>query len=403
MSLTRRALLGSASTFGFSTLFGDRICRALAGSDPQGPFRRCLVLWMEGGPSQLDTFDPKDGGDRASLATSVSGLRIAETLPGLAERAEDLCILRSVGSREGEHARATELMHTGFSPLPSFPRPALGSMISSTRSDPGFPRCVTLGGFGFGPAYLGSQHASFVIEDIEAAQNQLARVVEKRRGLGLLKDLNANYSSRGLFPAVARSSAVESVGQLLDTPFPKALDLRDASSEDHRRYGDHQFGLRLLTAKRLLGLGVPFVETQLTGWDTHIDNARRTDALCRQLEQPWLALMDDLQSNGLWDDTMIVWMGEFGRTPRLNGRAGRDHFPETTPVVLAGGNLGGRVIGRTSEDGSRRVGAKHSVADLMATLMTLLGLDVEATYTTDFGSPTSATDGGSPIDELLRV
>jgi uncharacterized protein (DUF1501 family) len=124
--------------------------------------------------------------------------------------------------------------------------------------------------------------------------------------------------------------------------------------------------------------------------------------LCRQLEQPWLALMHDLQQSKLWDDTLVVWMGEFGRTPRLNGRAGRDHFPEATPVVLCGGNLGGNVVGQTSNDGSQRVGEKHSVADLVATLLTLLGVDINATYTTDFGSPTSVTDDGTPIDQIIQ-
>lgn len=404
MSLTRRALLGTASAVGFSSLFGGPIRRALATANPAGPFRRCVVLWMEGGPSQLDTFDPKDGGDRASLATGVAGVRFADTLPGLAKRAEDLCIVRSVGSREGEHTRATELMHTGFLPLPSFPRPAIGSMVSSGCDNPGFPRYVTLGGFGFGPAFLGSEHGPFVIEDVEAAKNQLGRVTQRRRGLNLVNELNTTYALRTYSPALAeRSSSVESVRQLLGTPFPKALDLSNVSPSDRQRYGDHEFGQRVLTAKRLLALGVPFVEAQLPGWDTHIDNGRRTDSLCRLLEQPWLALMDDLHKNGMWDDTLVVWMGEFGRTPRLNGRAGRDHFPQSIPIVLAGGNLGGRVIGQTSEDGSRRVGTTHSVADLMATLMTLMGLDVDASYTTDFGSPTTATDDGTPIEQIVRA
>lgn len=404
MSLTRRAILGTASAVGLSSLFGSQIRRALANSDPTGPFRRCVVLWMEGGPSQLDTFDPKAGGDRASIATNVSGVRLADTLPGLAERADELCIVRSVGSREGEHTRATQLMHTGFSPLPSFPRPAIGSMVSSGRDNPGFPRYVTLGGFGFGPAFLGSEHGPFVIEDIEAAKNQLGRVMQKRRGLSLLKELNTTYAERTYSPALAeRSASVESVRQLLGTPFPKALDLSDVSQADRQRYGDHEFGQRVLAAKRLLTLGVPFVEAQLPGWDTHIDNNRRTDGLCRQLEQPWLALMDDLQKDGMWDDTLVVWMGEFGRTPRLNGRAGRDHFPEAIPVVFAGGNLGGRVMGQTSDDGSRRVGPTHSVADLMATLLTLMGLDAGARFTTEFGSPTKATDDGTPIEQIVAA
>lgn len=387
---------------GFGSLFGARVCRALEKPRRAAPFRRCLVLWMEGGPSQQDTFDPKPGGPRKSIATNVDGLRFAETLPGLAQRADQLCVLRSVGSREGEHARATELLHTGFAPLPSFPRPSMGSMISHQRDDPGFPRYVTLGGGGFGPAFLGSEHGPFVIEDIAAARNQLKRVDQKRSALELLATFNESYVATGAVPgAIDRSSQIDSVRRLLGTGFPEALQLDSADSNQRNRYGNQPFGERLLTAMKLLELGVPFVEAQLAGWDTHVDNVRRTDALCEQLEQPWIALMDDLQRSGMWDDTLIVWMGEFGRTPRLNGAAGRDHFPEATPVVLAGGNLGGKVIGQTNDTGTQRVGETHSVSDLFATVLSLMGLDIDAEFTTEFGSPTTVTDNGDVIDSLL--
>ncbi|MFK8112311.1 MAG: DUF1501 domain-containing protein [Rubripirellula sp.] len=402
MRINRRNWLRSTSAVGFGSLLGNRFQRAVANAAPSGRFRRCLVLWMEGGPSQLDTFDPKRHGPRGSLQTKVDGLSIADCLPSLAERADQLCVLRSVGSREGEHTRATELMHTGFAPVPSFPRPAIGSMISSNLADPGFPRYVTLGGFGFGPAFLGSDHGPFVIEDIEAAKGQLQRVSTKRGALDLLSQLNASYAQTTYAPTMAgRTSSIESVRELIDTAFPESLDLEAATASDRERYGDHQFGRRVLTARRLLTLGVPFVEAQLPGWDTHFDNQNRTGELCQQLEQPWIALMDDLQNSGMWDDTLIVWMGEFGRTPRLNGRAGRDHFPEATPVVLAGGDLGGRVLGRTSDDGSKREGEIHSVGDLMATVLSLLGFDTNLELTTEFGSPTTVTDQGTPIAGIV--
>ena len=411
MRSNRRAFLNRTWATGFGALYGSRFQRALAVQEPSGRFKRCLVLWMEGGPSQQDTFDPKPG-PRPSIPTNVPDLAFAETLGGLAERADQLCVLRSVGSREGEHARATELLHTGFSPLPSFPRPSIGSIVSHHRTEaeaarpatPGVPRYVVLGGNGFGPAFLGSQHGPFVVEDVQGARNQLERVQQKRRAMQLLTRLNDRYATSTSSASLAeRSSDIESVEGLLDTGFADSLNLESVSAQKRRRYGDHPFGQRLLTASRLLRLGVPFVEAQLGGWDTHVDNQRRTEQLCRQLEQPWLALMDDLQASGLWDDTLLVWMGEFGRTPRLNGRAGRDHFPEATPVVLAGGALGGRVIGATNDEGSRRVGETHSVADLTATLLTLLGLDIDDGLTTDFGSPTTITDDGVPIADIVTA
>ncbi len=402
--LARGSAMGSA--IGFGTLLGQRISDAWEPSKSSAPFQRCVVLWMEGGPSQLDTFDPKENslGGSPAIATSTAGLSFADTLPGLAQRADELCIVRSVGSREGEHIRASELMHTGFAPVPSFPRPSVGSFVSSDREECGFPRSVTLGSLGFGPAFLGSQHGPFVIEDLAAAQQQLERVSRQRPAIELLSKLNADYATSNECDAIQqRTSSVESIRRLLETPFADRLDLRNASEQDRQRYGDHLFGQRVLAARRLLELGVPFVEVQLTGWDTHIDNQRRTGELCSQLEKPWLALMDDLQRTALWDDTLVVWMGEFGRTPRLNGRAGRDHFPESIPVVLSGGNLGGRVVGATSADGGKRIGQTHTVGDLMATLLTLMGLDVDARYTTDFGGPTTATDEGTAITDLVSA
>lgn len=403
MTTSRRRFLGTATAFGFTATFGNRLCQAINHDLPTGKFKRCLVLWMNGGPSQLDTFDPKTlPGARPSVATQVPGLRLADSLAGLAARADQMCVIRSIGSREGEHVRATELMHTGFAPLPSFPRPSLGALISHGSQDRGLPRNVTLGGIGFGPAFLGAQHGPFVVADIDAAKVQLSRVAQRRRALGLLKQFNQTYAESASSAAIRRrAAAIDSVERLLDTALPESLDLNTASDRDRQRYGDHLFGKRVLTARRLLGLGVPLVEAQLDGWDTHLDNERRTGQLCRVLEQPWIALMDDLQQSGMWDDTLVVWMGEFGRTPRLNGGAGRDHFPEATPVVLCGGDLGGRLVGQTSDDGARRVGVKHNVADLMATVMTLMGLDPQAPLTTDFGSPTTATDEGTVIDAVI--
>lgn len=406
MRFDRRTCLGSfaggAFTFGLGPLL--HLSAKETATSKQRPFRRCVILWMDGGPSQLDTFDPKPGSPRQSIPSALPDVQFAETLPELASRAENLCLLRSVGSREGEHARATELLHTGFAPIPSFPRPSLGSMVTREQPVGDFPRYVTLGGKGFGPAFLGSEYAPFVIEDLASAHQQIQRIASKRRSVDLLQMLNAAQRIDGGQRSIsARANAVKSVGQLLETDFPHALDSKQAAEADRRRYGDSEFSQRMLAARRLLEIGVPFVEVQLSGWDTHIDNQTKTNGLCHQLESPFVALIDDLQNRDLWDDTLVVWMGEFGRTPTLNGRNGRDHFPEVTPVVLAGGKLGGQVIGATNESGLQRIGSRHSVADLMATLLKLLGADVDQEYTTDFGSPTTVTDSGTPIEEIVQA
>ena len=293
-------------------------------------------------------------------------------------------------------------MHTGFTPVPSFPRPSLGSLVASQSADHGLPRYVTLGEAAFGAAFLGSQHGPFVIGDLEAAKAQLDHVNSRRQAIELLSEMNRRHANRHDAASLhQRTGEIESVRKLLKTPFSDALDVSFDTGGDRDRYGDHPLADRMRVAHRMLRLGVPFVEVQFGGWDTHVDNGRRTERLCRELEQPWLALMDDLQSSGLWDDTLLVWMGEFGRTPTINAGGGRDHYPETTPVVLAGGNLGGTTVGRTSDDGARRLDARHSVADLMSTVLTLTGFDIEQTLTTDFDSPTTVTDGGTPIAEIV--
>ena len=219
-------------------------------------------------------------------------------------------MLRSVGSREGEHERATELLHTGFAPLPSFPRPSLGSMVSHERPEPGFPRYVTLGGNGFGPAFLGSDHGPFVISDIESAKQQLTRIKQNRKSLEALGRLNDRYLAETPSAAAHRRSAtVDSVRQLLGSSMDQTLDLSRASERDRQRYGDDPFGKRVLTARRLLEMGVSVVEAHLVGWDTHVDNQRRTDQLCATLQRPWIALMEDLKQSGFWDDTLVLWMG----------------------------------------------------------------------------------------------
>ncbi len=403
MKPSRRDWMAAASGIGMNAAFGPQLGWAKPTADVSRPFKRCVVLWMEGGPSHVDTFVPsKDLGQ----TTSVPGLALGPAVRDMSGFAEDLCVVKSIGSREGEHTRAVSLLHTGFSPSPSFPRPSFGSMVSDTHNDPGFPRYVTLGQAGFGPAFLGPSNGPFIINDAVTARQQIDQLSRRGTGMQLLHELNQMHR-RHAIPAVAvaseqRNASIESVRRLLSTDFGHALDASNASVSQLNAFGGSDFGQRMLVARRLLDLGVPIVEVQLGGWDTHVDNDRRVGQLTKQLVPAWQAMITDLKLSGLWDDTLIVWLGEFGRTPASNG-GGRDHYPEIIPVVLAGGNLGGNVIGSTNDSASQRSGPKHSVADLMATLLALLGCDIQKEYTTSFGSPTTVTDEGTPIAEILQL
>ena len=194
---------------------------------------------------------------------------------------------------------------------------------------------------------------------------------------------------------------MDAVRELLASPFAGCFDLSSQPSETVERYGDNGFGRNMRVSRRLLEVGVRDVEVQLPGWDTHVGNFPAVRRLCGTLEPAWLALMDDLKSSGLWEDTLIVWMGEFGRTPVINGQSGRDHYPRSIPVVLAGADIGGRAIGSTGKSGQDPSDAPHRVADLMYTLMTLLGVDPSQEFTTEFGSPTDATNEGQLISGII--
>ncbi len=199
-----------------------------------------------------------------------------------------------------------------------------------------------------------------------------------------------------------RRSMTAKIERIVTTPFVDALDFDKEPASVRERYGETNFGKSCLLARRLIESGVHFVEVQLGGWDTHSNNFQAVRELSGQLDRPWAALMDDLQDRGLLEETIVLWMGEFGRTPSINAQNGRDHFPDVTPVVIGGGGIaGGRVIGKTTQDGSTVEGKAHRVADLFATLYHQFGIEPTAEFTTAFDSPTKATDDGKVIEELL--
>jgi len=186
------------------------------------------------------------------------------------------------------------------------------------------------------------------------------------------------------------------------TPFVDALNLERESTSVRERYGREEFGQGCLLARRLLETGVNFVEVQHGGWDTHVNNFSAVRNLCQAIDKPWGALMEDLDSSGLLDETLVIWMGEFGRTPRINANRGRDHFPRVIPTLIGGvGLASGTAIGQTNKSGTEIDGESHSVADLFATIFRTLGIDPGHEFQTEFKSPAPATDGGEAIKELI--
>ena len=408
MKFSRRHFLGGTAGgfFSFASQFsGDPLIHAELSTNNNT--RRCIVLWMNGGPSQFETFDPKPGtktgGSVGTIQTAVPGLAISEFLPEMSSRMDQLSVVRNLTSSEGEHLRAQYFMHTGYPQLDVFPRPSIGSILSYDAPSSDIPQYVSLGARGFGPAFLGPEHGPFSVQDPDEAREMLTVLSRRKSRLQFLQALGRDFADNHPSASLARRrSMIQQVERLVDTPFARALDVQQESGNRRAAYGNSEFGQKCLVARRLLESGVRFVEIQHDGWDTHTNNLAVTRNLCESIDRPWATLVDELEASGLLDETVVLWMGEFGRTPVINANAGRDHFPAVTPAVIGGAGLrSGEIVGKTTKTGREIDGESITAPDLFATILSQLGVDPGSEFTTSFGSPASATDSGTPIPALL--
>lgn len=379
---------------------------------PRTPARAVILLYMTGGPSQLDTFDPKPGIDGAgglgAIDTAVPGLQLSELLPALAKRADRLAVLRSIVSNEGNHERARHLMHTGYAPAGGVEHPAFGAVLASERSKGALPGYVSIAGPGAGAGFLGAGHAPFVVGDPRQKVRNLTQppFVDDAgfdRRVALWRSLEDGFAAQHAGTVVSNQRAVaERAIAMMKAAERVAFDLEQEPEPTRALYGDQRFGQGCLMARRLVEAGVPFVEVGLGNWDTHTDNVARVKPLCAELDRGMSALLDDLAQRGLLETTLIVWAGDFGRTPWLNAAGGRDHYPGVTPVVLAGGGIrGGQVIGATDPLGNEVIDRRLTVPDLFASVAHALGLDPDRVRTSRAGRPVKTVDNGAVIDGLF--
>jgi len=404
--------------------------------------RSCILLWMTGGPSQIDTFDPKpeheNGGPWKPIDTSVPGIQIGEHLPKLAKQMADCAILRGMTTKEGDHTRATYLMRTGYLPQGPVHYPTLGSVWSKELSVPesDLPNFVSVAPYRFlspaayGPGFLGPQFAPLVVGDGNAFPGRGNNDYEKslrvknldvpegisleqtEARLALLNGLESDFAVQhpGVSP-VSHRSAYQSAVRMMRSAAVKAFDLSQEADAIRDSYGRNQFGQGCLLARRLVERGVPFVEVSLNGvnggqglgWDTHVNNFDEVEKLCGVLDPAWATLLEDLRTRGLLDSTLVVWMGEFGRTPAINPSKGRDHYPNAWSTVLCGGGIkGGQVVGKTSPDGRTVAERPIQVADFLATACHALGIDPMKQNMSNVGRPIRIADPeAKPIDEIL--
>ena len=376
----------------------------------------CVLLFMRGGPSQLETFDPKPdtdhGGPTKAISTAVSGIQIAEGWAKVASTMHDIALIRSVTNREGEHLRATYQLHTGYIPSGTVKYPSIGSIVASEIGTPesDLPHFVSIGNklATIGSGFLGMSVAPFVVGNPEQMPTnvELPKGISNQRfgrRLDLLKDLEQDFADSGGKTRVEEHQGLYgSASQMVLSPRLKAFDVGQEKAEVRDRYGRTPFGQGCLLARRLVEAGVTFVEVELNGWDTHADNFERVKKLSESADPAFASLVTDLKERGMLDKTLVIWMGEFGRTPKINPRTGRDHFPLAFNVALAGGGIkGGQVIGATSPDAMSVKERPVNVPDLFCSFYQALKINPRKENMSTLGRPIKIIDSGKPVQELF--
>jgi uncharacterized protein (DUF1501 family) len=414
--LARRALLRATA----GSFAGMLLARLLAvgdafGAAPKAAKRQksIVLLWMNGGPSHVDTWDPKpgtpQGGPTKAIKTAVPDLSISEHMPQLAQQAKKLCVVRSGASKEGNHQRARYLMHTGYAPNPTVQHPSLGGWASTLLDDAstGLPAFVSIGGPSAGAGFLGVQNGPFIVQkagDLPQNVSSGADATRFENRRQILERMESRFAGEtGDAKVDGRRALYAKAIRMMQSPGIKAFDPSDEPEALKKDYGATDFGRGCLVARRLVEAGARFVEVTLDGWDTHADNFGRTKKLMETLDPAMSTLLRDLEARKLLDSTLVVWLGDFGRTPKINANDGRDHHTSAWSAVLAGGGArGGVVYGATDPVGEKVVGNPVSVPNLLATIVQLVGIDPGETRTSPAGRPIAVTDDGAPIQELIR-
>jgi Protein of unknown function (DUF1501) len=436
-AFSRRHWLRLAAGSGAGAALSDWL-PVLADDTADHPARKraCILLWMPGGPSQIDTFDPKpdhpNGGGVKAIETSIAGLRISEHFQRLARLMEHVAVIRSMSTREGDHSRATFHLRTGYPSIGPVQYPPLGALLSKELGTgaadlPNYvsiapPRSVNAGAFGsgflgprFAPLEVGSPRDADAAGDLRVRNLQRPASVTSAQAdarLALWRQFQQHFPAGHAGPvAESHADAVARAVRLMQSSASRAFDLDEEPARLRDAYGRSPFGQGCLLARRLIEHGVPFVEVSLNGvagnemlaWDTHRNNAQSVRRLCQVLDAGWSALLEDLHDRGRLDSTLVVWMGEFGRTPRINGQSGRDHYPAAWSSVLCGGGIhAGQAIGATTADGTQILDRPVKVADLMATICLALGVDPFAQNMSNLGRPIRLADPEAvPVAEIL--
>ncbi|WP_439631746.1 DUF1501 domain-containing protein [Gemmata sp.] len=409
--LNRRAFVGaSAGTFlgmNVNTLV------ARAGEDRKATADHVILFWNGGGMSHIDTFDPKPGrdvqGDLEPIKTSVAGVQISEIFPLLAQQMKHVALVRSIAGQNGDHGRATYQLQTSYAQSANLQHPGIGSVVVSERKSLGdLPAYVTIGGGAPKAGYLGQACEAYFVGRPGEKDPYLAfpagiTEVRGNKRLDILQKMNQKAAAALPGEEVAGSqTALTEAVKLMRSPALEAFEVRKEKPEVVEKYGDSEFGRSALLARRLVEKGVRFVQVNRGGFDVHTNAFPAMRDHGDVMDPALAALISDLAETGLLKKTMIVVLSEFGRTPKINPQAGRDHHPGVFSCLFAGGGVkGGQVIGSSDADAMLPKDRPVKVSHLHASICHALGIDPNKEVMTPLQRPMKLVDSGKPVDELF--
>jgi len=421
--VSRRKFLGGALTAGAATVAADMTVldafkNPLLADELKKKDKRVILLWLAGGASQLETWDPKPGrptgGPFSAIPTAAMGVHISELMPKMAQRMKNTAVIRSLNTRDGSHGSGAKLMHLGRRDEPNVKYPDMGAVIARElgRADSQVPDYVSFytategRGNAVGQSgFLGARYAPMYLTTNTKPENlglppDVSHVDHQDRAA--LRDLLSKQFARGRKSGVLAShnEAYARVRGLMASE--KLFDISQEPQKIRDKYGHTLFGQQVLIARRLIESGTPFVKVSRAWWDSHGQNFETHLELVSELDHVMSALIDDLKDRGMLDNTLIITLAEFGRTPKINGSLGRDHFASAWSSTLTGcGVKGGSVYGASDADGNTVKDGEIGAAQLFATIFQAVGINHQHEYY--LGSrPLPLTDPGTqPINEVL--
>lgn len=426
----RRRDFLTVGSLGFLGIQLSQYLKAAEKASSSAKAKSCILFWLEGGPSQIDTFDPKPSSAFKAISTNISGIQVSELLPQMAKRMDKMSLIRSMHSKGNDHPQGTHYALTGHEANPVMNFPSIGSIVSKEMgAQNGVPPHLLVPQWQnnrqyeqyFGSGFLGADYdpmvmpdpsqPNFQVTDMSLPKSLSEHAASGRRSFLDIVDRKYRAASQYAEHANMDGFSSQAMEMLLNPNVRNAFDLSKEPEKLKDRYGRDTVGQSALYARRLIEAGARFVTAagyHSLSWDTHGENdVGHRDRLCPTFDRTIAALLDDLSERGLLDSTIVIAMGEFGRTPFVNSDRGRDHWPSCWSLAIGGGGIqGGRVVGASDETGGNVTSAITSVGDIYATVYKAFGIDWHKEYDTPVGRPIKIANAlddetGKPISEIL--